>query len=134
MKVVGYNCKVFDEMPISSHASQFYFYCREPKLCCTHKHYYCGFHCLFNFDTLFLTFSTGDAFNSGFLSTLEPGISGVSLCRRAHATCSYSLDDKLQGELDDIQVNSFTNILLASQFHMFNKPTGPDVETHVLVY
>ncbi|XP_035818974.1 nucleolar GTP-binding protein 1 isoform X2 [Zea mays] len=28
---------------------------------------------------------------------------GVSLCRRAHATCSYSLDDKLQGELDDTQ-------------------------------
>ncbi|AQK41457.1 P-loop containing nucleoside triphosphate hydrolase superfamily protein [Zea mays] len=76
---------------------------REPKLCCTHKHYYWGFHCLFNFDTLFLTFSTGDAFNSGFLSTLEPRISGVSLCRRAHATCSYSLDDKLQGELDDTQ-------------------------------
>ncbi|PWZ46443.1 Nucleolar GTP-binding protein 1 [Zea mays] len=75
----------------------------EPKLCCTHKHYYWGFHCLFNFDTLFLTFSTGDAFNSGFLSTLEPRISGVSLCRRAHATCSYSLDDKLQGELDDTQ-------------------------------
>ncbi|XP_066326027.1 nucleolar GTP-binding protein 1-like isoform X2 [Miscanthus floridulus] len=39
----------------------------------------------------------------GSLSTLEPGISSVYLCRRAHsATCSYTLDDRLQGELDDM--------------------------------
>ncbi|EES14591.1 hypothetical protein BDA96_07G052400 [Sorghum bicolor] len=39
----------------------------------------------------------------GFLSTMEVGISSVYLGQRAHsATCSYSLDDRLQGELDDM--------------------------------
>jgi len=57
---------------------------------------------------LFLIFSTGAAFNSGFLSTMEVGISSVYLGQRAHsATCSYSLDDRLQGELDDMNVSSF---------------------------
>ncbi|CAO2176394.1 unnamed protein product [Urochloa humidicola] len=37
----------------------------------------------------------------GFLPTLEPGISAVYLCQRVHSTtCSVSLDDRLQGELD----------------------------------
>jgi len=106
------------------------FCCRKPKLCCSHKHYYCGFQCRFNFYTLFLIFSADAFFNSGSLSTLEPGISSVYLCQRAHsATYSYTLDDRLQGELDDFNVNSFLNILLASLFHMFDMPTGPDVET-----
>jgi hypothetical protein len=84
------------------------FSCMKRKHCCSHKHYYCGFQCRFNFHTLFLIFSTGVALNSGSLSTLEPGISSVYLCRRAcSATCSYTLDDRLQGELDDMNVNSF---------------------------
>ncbi|CAL5010305.1 unnamed protein product [Urochloa decumbens] len=37
----------------------------------------------------------------GFLPTLELGVSAVYLCRRVHSTtCSVSLDDRLQGELD----------------------------------
>ncbi|CAL5008289.1 unnamed protein product [Urochloa decumbens] len=37
----------------------------------------------------------------GFLPTLEPWVSAVYLCQQAHSTtCSVSLDDRLQGELD----------------------------------
>ncbi|KAF8712961.1 hypothetical protein HU200_028749 [Digitaria exilis] len=37
----------------------------------------------------------------GFLPTLEPGVSAVYLFRQVHSTtCSVSLDDRLQGELD----------------------------------
>ncbi|WVZ94972.1 hypothetical protein U9M48_040792 [Paspalum notatum var. saurae] len=41
------------------------------------------------------------AFNSGFLPALEAEGSALYLCRRVHsATCSVSLDDRLQGGLD----------------------------------
>jgi hypothetical protein len=39
--------------------------------------------------TLFLIFSSGAAFNSGLLSTMELGISSVYLCRRAHSATFY---------------------------------------------
>ena len=40
--------------------------------------------------------------NSGFLPTLEQGVSTVYMCRRAHsATCSVSLDERSQAGLTD---------------------------------
>lgn len=100
-------------------AYQSAFRCREPKSAAPHKDYSCGVfiisvcRCCFDyFPPLLLS-------NSGFLHTLEPGVSAVYLCRRVHSTaCSVSLDGRLQGELDGAKVNYFLTFISDAIFHV----------------
>ena len=60
-------------------------------------------------------------FYSGFLPTLEPGVSAVYLCRRARSTtCSVLMDDRSQGELDGAKVNYFLAFHRQGKIFMYN--------------